>query len=56
MNVNGYPSNKANRHKLRDLNRLMRGIDVLLAVETGINKNNKPKMITDDHNVTRINH
>ena len=56
MNVNGFPSNKANRHKLRDLNNLMKGNDIFIALEAGINRNNKPKMITDEHTVARLNY
>ena len=29
---------------------------MLIALETGINKNNKPKMISDNHTLTRINY
>ena len=42
MNINGFPSNKANKYKLKELNGLMRGNDGLVVMETGINKNNKP--------------
>ena len=55
-NINGFPSNKANRRKLYELNKLAVNSDIMLFIETGINKNNKPKRICDDHELTRINH
>ena len=56
MNTNVFPSNKANKYKLKELNRLMKGNDMLIALETGINKNNMPKMISGNHSLTRINY
>ena len=47
MNVNGFPSNKANRHKLLELNKLIEDNDIMMILETGINKNNKIKLISD---------
>ncbi len=55
-NCNGFPSNRANRHKLKDFNELMKGNNVLIALETGINSNNRPKIISDEHILARINH
>ena len=49
MNINGFPSNKANKYKLKTLNRLLRGNDAITTLETGINKNNKPVLVSDDH-------
>ena len=56
FNVNGFPSNKANRHKLKQLNTIMQSNDVLLAIETGINDTCKPKTISDRHQIARINY
>ena len=36
-NVNGYPSNKANRRKLDELNKLADSSDAMIFLETGIN-------------------
>jgi len=56
MNANGFPSNKANRHKLKTMNSLIKHNDILVALETGINDTCKPRRISDDHGVNRINH
>ena len=56
LNANGFPSNKANRHKLKQLHQIMINNDVLMAVETGINNTCKPKQISDGHQVARINY
>ena len=49
INANGYPSNKANKHKLKQMNEMMQENDVLLALETGINDLSKPRNISDSH-------
>ena len=49
INANGFPSNKANRHKLKQLNQMMLNNDVLIAIETGINDTCKPKQISSKH-------
>ena len=56
MNINGYPSNKANKYKLLELNRLAVMNDVTIMLETGVNKNCNPKRISDDHQLARINY
>ena len=56
LNSNGFPSNKANRHKLKQLNSLMKNNDVMIAIETGINDTCKPKSISANHQLTRINY
>ena len=55
FNVNGFPSAKANRRKLFELNRLMLDNDIMICIETGINSLNKPKRISDAHTLSRIN-
>ena len=49
MNANGFPSNKANRHKTKELNRMLEKNDILVALETGINDKCIPKKVSDDH-------
>ena len=49
ININGFPSNRANRHKLKQLNTMMKSNDILMTIETGINDTCKPKMISDKH-------
>ncbi len=56
MNANGFPSNKANLYKTKALNQIMRKNDILVALETGINDSCKPRRISDDHQVVRINY
>ena len=56
FNVNGFPSNRANRHKIKQLNEMMKGNDILLALETGINDTCKPKLISDKHQIARLNY
>ena len=56
LNANGFPSNKANQYKLKNMNKLMENNDILVAIETGINDNSKPKRISDEHEVNRINY
>ena len=55
MNTNGYPSNRANRHKMKDLNIIMKDKDIGVFIETGINENTNVKNISDDHQTNRIN-
>ena len=56
MNANGYPSNKANKHKIKIFNHLIKDNDILVALETGINENCKPYTISDEHIVAEIAH
>ena len=56
INSNGFPSNKANRHKLKQLNTLMKNNDILMALETGINDTCKPRLISDKHQIARLNY
>ena len=55
MNINGFPSNRANRHKIKQLNEMMKGNDILMTLETGINDTCKPKPISDKHQIARLN-
>ena len=43
MNMNGFPSNRANKYKIKALNNCMKNNDILVALETGINDNCRPK-------------
>ena len=56
MNANGFPSNKANRHKLKAINDIIWQNDIMVALETGINDTCKPRRVSDDHCMKRINH
>ena len=55
MNINGFPSKKANRHKLKALNELINHKDIGIFIETGINQDNKPLQIHDHNTYVRIN-
>ena len=37
MNINGFPSNKANKYKTKAVNNLLGENDILVELETGIN-------------------
>ena len=56
MNANGFPSNKANKYKLKQINGLLKENDILVALETGINDTCKPRNVSDNHHVTTLNH
>ncbi len=49
MNSKGFPSNKANKYKIKMINHLLKINDILLALETGINDTAKPKQVSDNH-------
>ena len=40
MNINGFPSKKANKHKLKMINNLLEHRDMGMFIETGINEDN----------------
>ena len=40
VNINGFPSKKANKHKLKMINELLEYRDIGIFIETGINEDN----------------
>ena len=56
MNANGFPSNKANKYKLKQINGLLKENDILMALETGINDTCKPRVVSDNHHTTTLNY
>ena len=42
MNINGFPSKKANKHKLKKLEEIMNNKDAGIFIESGINEDNQP--------------
>ena len=56
MNANGFPSNKANKYKLKQINELLKENDILIALETGINDTCKPRVVSDNHHIAAINY
>ena len=55
VNINGFPSKKANRHKIKMINELLHHRDVGIFIETGINEDNKPTQVHDDYIYPRHN-
>ena len=55
INTNGFPSNKANGHKMKILNDIAETNYPMIILEMGINRDAKPKNISDQLEVTKIN-
>ena len=55
QNVNGFPSSKNNRHKLKVMNKIAEKVDIAVLLETGINKECRVEEIHDELRVTKVN-
>jgi len=55
-NANGYPSSKAVGHKMKAYEQRLRNKDVVILIETGINKNAKMRDLSEELELTSINY
>ena len=54
-NARGFPSKKDNRHKIEKAQKIIRGKDVALILETGTNKNNPVRDVLNNYTTTTQN-
>ena len=52
-NSNGFPSNKNNRHKIKEYNRLLEDKQMAIIIETGMNEHVNPMVCNDKMEITR---
>ena len=55
ININGFPSKKANKHKLKAINEWMEDKDIGIFIESGINEDNQLVAIHDEFKYDRHN-